>query len=439
MNPPESGTPAERDRIVEAVIEELGAGHEASPELDAVLERAEVDEATFRSYFPDLEEAYIEIVAGMDVAIKQRIGSAVAATGSWQEGIRAMGEAIFEFIVEDPRRARFMFLGTLCFGERVQIMRDETVSLLTVILDQGRAELDDPESLSPATAEAIVGAVYHQLRTHIAQGEADDPAALAELCRQLIYLALQPYLGAEAALTEMRKPWPVPASHPARGYPGSVSEEELGPLPAGRHGLSREQVAHSQRERLVAGFATAVAEQGYHATTIAHITKAASVSRRVFYENFEDKEQCFLAAYDIVIAHLHELMDEAGRDVEDWPHRAVAELSALLRFLASEPDLARLILVEALRAGPVVAERYREGLLSFVPRLEQGRRLRASDRALPDSREASLLGGLASLLSSQVTSGRTEQMTDLLPDLTEFLLTPYLGPEEAERLASEAA
>jgi AcrR family transcriptional regulator len=223
------------------------------------------------------------------------------------------------------------------------------------------------------------------------------------------------------------------------GYPASVPEEELGPLPAGRHGLSREQVAHNQRERLIAAFAHAVAEHGYHDTTIAHITKAASVSRRVFYENFEGKEECFIAAFDIILAHQHELMDEAGRKASDWPHQVVAELAALLRFYASEPELARLNLVEALAAGPAIAERYREALLSFAPRLEPGRALRSTERRLPESREGSLLGGLASLLSRQVASGHAEQLPDLLPDLIEFLLTPYVGPDEAERLAAEVA
>ena len=103
-----------------------------------------------------------------------------------------------------------------------------------------------------------------------------------------------------------------------------MTEAEIGPLPAGRHGFSREQVAHNQRERLIAGLATAVAEHGYQAVTITHITKEAKVSRRVFYENFEGKEECFLAAFEVVVGHIRELAGEAVAPVEDWPHRAIA-------------------------------------------------------------------------------------------------------------------
>ena len=120
-----------------------------------------------------------------------------------------------------------------------------------------------------------------------------------------------------------------------------MAEEELGPLPAGRHGFSREQVAHNQRERLIAGLATAVAEHGFQAVTITHITKGARVSRRVFYANFESKEECFLAAFEVVVGHLRELIAAAVEGIEEWPQQAIAATRAALAFLAAEPDLAR--------------------------------------------------------------------------------------------------
>ncbi len=98
--------------------------------------------------------------------------------------------------------------------------------------------------------------------------------------------------------------------------------EELGPLPSGRHGYSREQVAHHQRERLIAALAAAVAEKGYAAVTLADVTRHARVSRRVFYANFESKEQCFLAAFEVVVAHLRELIAAAVEPIPDWPQRA---------------------------------------------------------------------------------------------------------------------
>jgi AcrR family transcriptional regulator len=214
-----------------------------------------------------------------------------------------------------------------------------------------------------------------------------------------------------------------------------VPEEELGPLPAGRHGLSREQVVRHQRERLIGGLAEAVADHGYNAVTIAHITTAAKVSRRAFYENFESKEDCFLAAFDIVVGHIRGLIVDEIEPISEWPQQVIVAFQTLLRFLASDPDLARLCLVESLTAGTRVAERYRKTIDSFVPLLAAGREMRESSRSLPPSTEESLVGALATLASRSIVAGEAEQLESLLPDFVEFVFRPYLGPEEAQRLA----
>jgi AcrR family transcriptional regulator len=218
-----------------------------------------------------------------------------------------------------------------------------------------------------------------------------------------------------------------------------VAEEELGPLPAGRHGFTREQVAHNQRERLIAGLATAVAEKGYRAVTITDITKQARVSRRVFYENFEGKEECFLAAFDVVVGHIRELAMEAGAPSDAWPERAVAAAAAVLRFFAAEPDLARLCLVESQAAGPVLAARFHETVSGIVPYLEQGRGERPEAKNLPPTTEDSTLGALVLLAGRKVAAGEAEQLEDLLSEFAEFILAPYVGAEDAARFAHSQA
>jgi AcrR family transcriptional regulator len=218
-----------------------------------------------------------------------------------------------------------------------------------------------------------------------------------------------------------------------------MAAEELGPLPAGRHGYSREQVAHHQRERLIAGLASAVAAKGYAAVTLADVVREAKVSRRVFYANFEGKEQCFLAAFEVVVDHLRELIAEAVAPLEDWPRRAIAATRAVLAFLASEPDLARLCLVESRGAGPAVTARFNEAVGEMVPLLRQGRGERpAGERPLPDSTEDSVIGSLVSLVHRKAAAGEAARLEDLLPDCTEFILAPYVGHDEATRLAREA-
>lgn len=218
----------------------------------------------------------------------------------------------------------------------------------------------------------------------------------------------------------------------ARDYP-----PELARLPPGRHGLPREFVVHNQRERLIAGLAEAIAEKGYAGATIGDITRHAAVSRRTFYEHFGSKDECFVAAYDTVMAQLGERVGGAFGEVDDWPHAVRAGLAAMLAFLASEPNLARLCMVEALVAGPVVVERYDAAIQSLVPYFKAGREGRSPEvlaRLSPTTEEA-LVGGMVSLISRRIIAGKTAELEGLLPDLVEFTLTPYLGSAEAAKIA----
>src|SRR6188474_3891549 len=206
-------------------------------------------------------------------------------------------------------------------------------------------------------------------------------------------------------------------------------------LPAGRHGLPREFIVQNQRERIITALVDTVAERGYNATTVAHVTKAASVSRRTFYEHFADKEACFLAAYEMVADHIRASMRAAAESFGDWPQQVRAALGTMLRFLAAEPELARLTMIEPVAAGGEIAARHRASMQGFVEILKAGRPEHAGERPLPEATEETLVGGIVSLIVREISAGRTQELEKLLPDLVELTLAPYVGAEEAERLA----
>lgn len=218
-----------------------------------------------------------------------------------------------------------------------------------------------------------------------------------------------------------------------------AKDGELGPLPGGHHGLSREQVAESQRERLLAAVVTVVAARGYRGATVTGIVKEASVSSRVFYEFFEDKEDAFRAAFDAVVAHLEGLLAQTAAEYEgDWPRQAIAVLAELTRFFSAEPELARFCLLEPTTATPEIIAHFRSTLLRGVPFLQRGREEREDGASLPPSTEDSIIGGLLSLASRAIAAG-SSSLEELLPDLIEFSLGPYLGPDAANSLATGQA
>ncbi len=220
-----------------------------------------------------------------------------------------------------------------------------------------------------------------------------------------------------------------------RGPAATADATASARLPAGRHGLPREFIAQNQRERIITALVDIVAERGYNATTVSHITKAASVSRRTFYEHFADKEACFLAAYEMVADHIRDSMQVAAEAFEEWPQKVRAALGTMLRFLAGEPELARVCMIEPVAAGGEIAAKHRASMQGFVEILKAGRPEHSGTRPLPEATEATLVGGIVSLIVREINAGRTEQLESLLPDLVELTLAPYLGAEKAAELA----
>jgi AcrR family transcriptional regulator len=208
-------------------------------------------------------------------------------------------------------------------------------------------------------------------------------------------------------------------------------------LPRGRHGLPREYIAQNQRERLLAALAECLEERGYDGTTVSMIGTRAGVSKSDFYKQFESKDACFLAAYDDAIKRIRERVVGACREEGEWAAGVLAALGALLDLLAAEPAQAQLILVEGLRAGRGVYDRYQEGLQSFVPLLREGAPARAGNEPPPMATDEAVVGGIASLLARRVLAGETEKLAEFLPEIAEFALTPYLGAAEARRIISE--
>lgn len=217
---------------------------------------------------------------------------------------------------------------------------------------------------------------------------------------------------------------------------GLPPELALARLPAGRHGLPRSFVVGNQRMRIVAAMLRILPQHGYPAITIGHLTAEAGVSRGAFYEQFASKEECFLATYDVAGQWLCERVEEAAATGDEWSARVLAGITELLRLLAANPAVARLIAVEALQAGQAARERQRSCLARFAAALRAGR---PASPPLPTELEELLVGGVVVLIGRYVDAGRADQLPAAAAELVEYLLTPYLGREETKRIAAQAA
>lgn len=209
-------------------------------------------------------------------------------------------------------------------------------------------------------------------------------------------------------------------------------------LPRGRHGLPPEFVAQNQRERLIAGLTLALYEVGYQKTTVSLIGQRAAVSKSDFYKHFKSKDDCFITAYDEAIERIRKSVLTACTESAEqaWAQRVSVAMTALLALLTAEPALASIALVEGLRAGPGIYDRYQAAVESFVPYLRDDAPPAPGGGTVPEATDEAVVGGIASLLGRRVLAGEAGRIDQLLPDVLEFALAPYLGTAEARRIVS---
>lgn len=204
-------------------------------------------------------------------------------------------------------------------------------------------------------------------------------------------------------------------------------------LSSGRHGLSREAVAASQRKRIIEAMVAAVAQRGYAATRVVDVIARAGVSRRTFYELFRDKEQCFLAAYDEVFGRLVADTSDAFESAagQAWSERIRAAMTALLVGLADDPAAARFSIVEVFVGGPRAVARRDAALRRLGDLVDAGRS--ESSLELPGITGKAIIGGINELLYADIRAGAAAELPSRLPDIIFWITEPFLGIAGAGR------
>jgi len=220
---------------------------------------------------------------------------------------------------------------------------------------------------------------------------------------------------------------------------GEPANEDIRELPRGPHKLPREVVADNQRQRLLAGVARALAAHGYAEMSVAHVLSEAGVSRTTFYENFANKRECVLAAHEEAFDRLLGELIRACAAESRWTAKVVAGVRAAIGFAVRGPEETRLLVVDAVAADPTLAARVIASNDYLVGLLRDGREQCPRAATLPELTERGLVGAAVSIVSMRLLSGQADRLPDLEPQLVQFLLIPYVGIEEARRVAEEAS
>lgn len=212
-----------------------------------------------------------------------------------------------------------------------------------------------------------------------------------------------------------------------------------GRFPAGVRTLPADLVRAIQRERLLAAMIKTVTEIGYNALTVQNVLARAGISRPTFYEQFEDKEDCFLAAFDASAAQMQKRLEAAVAAAEpSWRDQLRSGIAELLRFIADEPEAARTVIVEARASSSAGLVRRDQVLDHFASCIDA---LVREDLDEPPSAiaAAGVVGGIESVLYARLQKGETDDLDALLPSLMYFAVLSYAGNEVAAQELDDTA
>jgi AcrR family transcriptional regulator len=181
-----------------------------------------------------------------------------------------------------------------------------------------------------------------------------------------------------------------------------------------------------------------VGSKGYKETSVADVIEETPTSRTTFYKYFEDKHDCFLAAYDMLVEQVFaEVVANCDGD-QSWLERVETGLSTIVKLFALDPQLARTAVVEVAAAGADARQRHWNAVSRFTAYLEDGREL-AGGRELPENISLMSAGAVSGLIFDELLAGRAERLPELLPDLLFAMLVPYIGPGAATAEMRRAA
>lgn len=197
--------------------------------------------------------------------------------------------------------------------------------------------------------------------------------------------------------------------------------------------------SESRRDLILAAMIRVVGSKGYKETSVADVIEEANTSRTTFYKHFDDKHECFLAAYDMLVEQVFAEIIANCDGTQTWLQRVEAGLETLVRLFALDPELARTAVVEVAAAGADARQRHWNAVARFTEYLEDGREL-ADGRELPENISLMSAGAVSGLIFDELLAGRAAQLPAMLPDLLFAMLVPYIGPraaaEEMRRAAS---
>ncbi|HVY97204.1 MAG TPA: TetR/AcrR family transcriptional regulator [Solirubrobacterales bacterium] len=398
--PPAAG---ERERLRDAVTDlALERGCE-NVDAAAVAARADLDLAAFERQFADVNECLLDAYLTYTGEFDRRVFGAYHGERRWRDGLRAAAYAAAGYMRAHPREIGFGAIALLQAGPVVQAHRANHLQRLVDLIDGGRQELEDPDSVGRGVAEGVLGSINELVVREFQQGTTKRPE---EFVPDMMYLAVRPYLGEEVARQELAMPPPTGTG----AAPGAASE----------------------REALAVAVVDLMAADGYEALSPEALAARAGVETEAFERHFASVQDAVLQVYWQHTDEFTELLLATYEGEGRWRDRLRAAAYAAARWIRDNPTVVRFGTVRMFSAG-LMAQAQRESHLQRLVDLIDGGRQELED---PDSVgrgvAESVFGSIYEFLVREVQGGSgTRAAESFVPELMYIAVRPYLGHEAA--------
>jgi AcrR family transcriptional regulator len=200
----------ERDRIFAATVDLVSERGYEGVTADDIAERAGVGRAGFERCFASREQLYLVLFEKLSGEFEEDVLAAFRSHDAWRDSLRACAYAAARWLRDHPREVDFGVVQMFAAGDLAQVHRERQLQRMVDLIDLGRQELDDPDSMSRGVAEGVIGSIYGLLVKEMQSGE--GVAAGEGYVPEMMYMAVRPYLGHEVAREELSIPPPPEGS-----------------------------------------------------------------------------------------------------------------------------------------------------------------------------------------------------------------------------------
>ncbi|HTT94161.1 MAG TPA: helix-turn-helix domain-containing protein [Solirubrobacterales bacterium] len=410
----------QKERLFGAMVAAVDQKGYAATTVADLVAISGVSSRTFYDLFADKQACFLatmEAVIGAAIAYATRraggtaedsgeAGARPAAeappAGAWEERARAGLVAFARMVAAQPATAKLVMVEAYAAGPEALVPLENAVAGFEWLTEQVIAQSPERVGMPKELTMALMGAQQEMVRNRLREGREQE---LAEDSEELWGIILS------------YRPPPEPlrlSSRPPRAAPETID-------------------AHDHAERAIRALAAVVAEKGYAATTVDEVVSRAQMSASTFYAHFDGKEDAMLAAIDSAGAQIVAATTPAHRRAPDWSNGIRAALGALFNFLAAHPALANLMMVEAYAAGPEAMARRGEALRPFEALIAGGPKVSPETSRLAID---GIAGAIYQLSYRRLRESGADALPALAPVCTYIALCPFIGPEEACRIAN---